>query len=224
MNKVLISVEGATEERFVTEILQSLFAPDKLWLQPVFVKTRQNPDRPDDKGGYVPYERVRRQLRNLLGDTSAIAVTTMYDFYALPPDYPGVSGCPDQAPLDCVQSVEQAWQQDINHTRFYPYLQLHEFEALIFVDVETANRRLDGSQRQLDQLHAIRAQFANPEHINDDPRTAPSRRLRTIYPAYQKVLDGIVITAQIGLERLRAACPHFNTWVAWLASLQTKGT
>jgi hypothetical protein len=221
MNKVLVSVEGATEERFVTEVLQSHFAPDKVWLQPVQIKTRQNPDRSDNRGGYVPYARVRRQLQNLLGDTSAIAVTTMYDFYALPSDYPGVDTCPYSGPLDRVRHIERAWKQELKHRRFYPYLQLHEFEAFIFVDVEIAHRQLGGSEEQLRQLCAVRAQFKTPEDINDDPHTAPSQRLHAIYDTYQKVLDGTIITAQIGLARLRADCPHFDTWVTWLESLQS---
>jgi len=81
MNKVLISVEGQTEETFLREVLQPHFGVS-LFLQPVVLKTRRVPGRPMDRGGSVSYTRVKRELLSLLGDNSAAAVTTMYDLGA----------------------------------------------------------------------------------------------------------------------------------------------
>jgi hypothetical protein len=79
--KVLVSVEGISEETFVREVLSPVLVEHNTWLTPVVLKTRRVPTGPDFRGGYLPYGRIRRELRRLLGDTSAAAVTTMYDLY-----------------------------------------------------------------------------------------------------------------------------------------------
>lgn len=51
----------------------------------------------------------------------------MFDFYALPTDFPGYSD--SLAKMDSyerVESVEDAFAENINMHRFIPYIQLHE--------------------------------------------------------------------------------------------------
>jgi len=119
MKKVLISVEGQTEETFIGEVLRARFTPTQLYLEPVLLKTRQVPGRPADKGGYVPYPRIRREIQALLGDTSAVAVTTMYDLYALPHTFPGYDSLPEGSGAQRVAYLEEALSRDIDDARFY---------------------------------------------------------------------------------------------------------
>ena len=42
------------------------------------------------KGGYTPYSSIKKQIKNFLGDSSLTYVTTMFDYYALYEDFPGM--------------------------------------------------------------------------------------------------------------------------------------
>lgn len=219
MTKIFISVEGQTEETFVTEVLKPYFEPQQLYLIPVLVKTRRMPNAPDFRGGFVPYQKIKKELQSLLGDTSVAAVSTMYDFYALGRDFPGMDTIPNGSGRDRVAHLEQFLLGDIDSRRFRPYLQLHEFESFLFVDVETTANLLLGDNNALQELQNINRQFPTPEEIDDDPNSAPSKRIERIFPEYQKVLDGPLITIEVGLEKLRTTCAHFNAWLTWLESL-----
>jgi hypothetical protein len=69
------------------------------------------------------------------------------------------------------------------------------------------------------QLTSIRSKFEHPEEINDHPDTCPSNRIRQLLPQYQKALHGPLIAQRIGLEQIRAECPHFAEWLAKLEKL-----
>jgi hypothetical protein len=77
---------------------------------------------------------VKRDLQRLLADTGAERITTMLDYYGLPDDFPGLANRPSGNCYQRVEHVERAFQGDIAHPRFLPYLALHEFEALLFTD------------------------------------------------------------------------------------------
>ena len=122
IGKVLISVEGQTEEAFINNVLSPYFE-GRLILVPILLKTRWLTGRTANKGGYLTYGRIRREILNLLRDSSALAVTTMYDFYALPHDFPGYKTLPPGSGTTRVAHLENSLQEDINHPRFHPYLQ-----------------------------------------------------------------------------------------------------
>ncbi len=99
---------------------------------------------------------------------------------------------------------------------------MHEFEALIFVDLDALPSQFpdgeaDGAASRLRQWVGS----TSPEDINDGAHTAPSKRLIREVPAYRdlKVIAGPAMAARIGLVRLRAACPHFNAWITRLEGL-----
>ncbi|MCD4739005.1 MAG: DUF4276 family protein [Anaerolineae bacterium] len=218
MKKVLISVEGQTEETFLQEVLQPYFR-SRLFLQPVVLKTRRVPGRPANKGGSVPYPQIKQELQSLLGDGSAIAVTTMYDFYALPHDFPGYGTLPQGKIIQKIARLEMAWADDIPQRRFHPYLQLHEFEALLFADPAQIVTCMNGTAEQQLALSRIRQTFPNPEEIDDGASSSPLHRIYDVFPAYQKVIDGSLIAMAIGLPAMRNACPHFNDWLNWMEHL-----
>lgn len=217
MTRVLVLVEGQTEETFVKEVLAPYLAPRNVYLQYTILKTRREVDRPDFRGGVVSYHQLRGDVLRLLNDTGAAAVTTMLDYYGLPRDFPGRATLPASAGYTRVAHLEAAFAADIGNRRFIPFLTLHEFEALMFSDPDTVADEFPAVRAE---LHAIRDAFGSPEEINDDPDTAPSKRLNELLgDAYQKTLHGPLITMTIGIEMIRRECRHFNEWVERLASL-----
>lgn len=218
MKRVLVLVEGQTEERFVKDVL----APH-LWARgkdpiPKVVTTKRVKRGPDFKGGITDYHKVESDLRRLLGDTGVVAVTTFIDYYALPVDFPGMGTRPNGTSQDRARHVEIEWEQWIGHPRFRPYLMIHEFEALLFSKPDELSKALYQNDA-LQELAAIRSSFATPEDINDNPLTAPSKRIIKVVPGYQKTLHGPLVTKRIGLEILCEECPHFSEWIDWMESL-----
>jgi hypothetical protein len=55
--------------------------------------------------------------------------------------------------------------------------------------------------------------------INDGSTTAPSKRLDRIIKGYNKPVFGSLLAEAIGLQKIRAKCPRFNTWVNALESI-----
>jgi hypothetical protein len=102
-----------------------------------------------------------------------------------------------------------------------PYVQRHEFEALLFSRPDAFDLEEGWTNEQRQELESIRSQFATPEDINDDPRTAPSKRLAQTFssPRYRKTLHGPLIAEQVGLDAMREACPGFAEWLSRLEAL-----
>jgi hypothetical protein len=219
MKYIYISVEGQTEETFVNKILRPHLEPRDIWLQPVLLKTRRMPEQPTFKGGYITYAKIKKELLTLLNASSIEAITTMYDFYGLPHDFPGYEDLPETSGAHQVRHLEQAVAQDIADHRFHPYLQLHEFEALLFTDPGQISEHLCGTEKKTRRLKRICQEFPNPEEINDNPQKSPSHRIRDLFPDYEKVSAGYLIAEKIGLAQMRNACQHFDSWVSWLESL-----
>jgi len=174
MHKVLVLVEGPTEEKFVKEILRPHLNNYDKHLIPTIVNTKVVKNGPNFKGGIGSYGQVRRDLLRLLGDTSARCVTTMFDLYGLPGEFPGRCDAPAE-PYKKVKYVEDAFAQDVNHQRFLSNITLHEFEGLLFTTPAEIARALNEPVRE-PELTRIRASFQTPEEINDDPVTAPSKK------------------------------------------------
>jgi len=138
--------------------------------------------------------------------------TTMVDLYKLPSDFPGLAesrGIVD--PVNKAEFLEGRLSSDLNHPRFVPYVQLHEFEALLFSDPQCFSIAFPGMGTELAELEAIRHRFQTPEHIDEgDP---PSKRICELLPQYVKPVSGPLIAKHIGLAKVRAECYHFNKWL-----------
>lgn len=217
MKKVLILVEGQTEETFVKRTLGPHLSSLDVFVVPTILKTKRFKSGASFKGGVPPYERVRKDIQRLLGDTSATLVTTMVDYYGLPKSFPGRSSVQGSTALQRVQYVEAALAADIAHERFLPYYSLHEFEALLFAST-SAIAQAFAVPSMASKLNAIRAAFPSPEDINDDPVTSPSSRLESLFPRYSKPFFGSLIAGRIGLRQMRDECAHFNEWLSTLES------
>ena len=218
MKRVLVLAEGQTEERFIKDVLNEYLWTREVTLIPKVATTKRVKRGPDFKGGITDYRKVENDLRRLLGDTGASCVTTFIDYYGLPNDFPGMSTRPSGSPLVRARHVEGEWERVISDPNFHAYLMVHEFEALLFARPEemcTAFHRPE----ILTDLEQIRALFQTPEDINDDPQTAPSKRIIQIIPGYQKAVHGPMLTKRTGLNVLRGECHHFSDWLEWLEGL-----
>ena len=99
--------------------------------------------------------------------------------------------------------------------RFLPYIQLHEFEGLLFNDINVFYEQIPEEElKGIEELKAIFKEFKNPELINENKETAPSARLERIILGYNKVVYGNLIAEAIGLEKLRKKSPRFNEWLS----------
>lgn len=220
MNRVLVLVEGQTEEVFLKQILAPPLAERGVYLTPTIHSTKARKSGKRFKGGVSKYSRLRRDLLRLLGDSDTAAVTTMLDYYGLPVDFPGQRDLPESTdPYEKVSHLEAELQRDIDNDRLLPYLSLHEFEALLFAGPEhlisTFHPVPITSKREFEKVAAS----ASPEEINDGADTHPAARLQKWFPAFQKTLHGRLVTGRIGLPKLRETCPHFNRWIEQLEAL-----
>ncbi len=221
MSKVLILVEGQAEETFVRDLLTPHLS--KLGVYPVakLATTKRVKSGSNFKGGIVSYGKVKNDLLRLLSDTSAALVTTMIDFYGLPTEFPGRKRMPTGSCYVRVTHLETEFKSDINHSMFLPYLVLHEFESMMFVSPDEIAKMFP-NMNVSGELIAIRSAFKSPEEINDNPNTAPSKRLEKLLPGYRKPLHGPLVMGEISLDRIRNECPHFNQWLEKLEALGEK--
>ncbi|MFZ0590878.1 MAG: DUF4276 family protein, partial [Bryobacteraceae bacterium] len=151
---------------------------------------------------------------------SEVRFTTMIDLYRLPHDFPGMKACEKIAdPLGKVECLESMFRGDLNDHRLIPYIQLYEFEALLFSDPDAFSSAFPIADAEIEELKRIRGSFPSPEHINDYPNKAPSKRICELLPGYVKTAYGLAVAKTIGLSRMRAECKHFNHWIEALFGL-----
>ncbi len=217
---VYVSVEGQTEETFINKVLNPYLLTYEVYTTPILLKTKKVLSGPDFRGGLTNYEQAKRDIQNLLKDHSVQAVTTFYDFYGLPNDFPGKDSISIGNCYERVTYLEGRFKEDINNPKFFPYLQLHEFEAFLFVNPEPLRKFFNDDQK-INRVYEIKRKFNTPEEINDSTETAPSKRIRSLFPGYQKPLHGPQAISEVGIENLMHECSHFRSWVEWLLGLGT---
>lgn len=225
MARLLIHVEGETEETFVNEIL----APHlyRHGYTKVSARLLGNARLRDRRGGIRGWRSVRDDILNHLKEDARCLATTMVDYYALPQS--GVKAWPGRGEAGLLPfpqkapTVQAALFADISvemgsgfdPSRFIPYVMMHEFEGLLFSDCEKFATGI-GRPDLVPQFQAIRAVFDSPEEINDSPITAPSKRIKELIPDYEKPLLGTLAILEIGLDIIRAECPLFRQWLEHL--------
>lgn len=220
MVRVHVICEGQTEEMFVKELLQPEFFPKGIYLNPMLV------GKPGHKGGNFKFERLFTDVRNhLLGDRTSYC-TTFFDFYGLPTSFSGKSTAADLTDIESkAETVREALYQALAEKlgdevmrRFIPFVQMYEFEALLFSDPATFAESI-GKPELKQALLDISAEFTTPEHINDSPQTAPSKRIEQLIRGYEKPTMGNLAAIGIGLASMRQQCKIFNQWLDRLENL-----
>lgn len=224
MIRLHVICEGQTEEMFVNQVLYETFLAKDIYLLPTLI------GKPGHKGGNFRFERLFPDVRERLLSDPASYCTTFFDFYGLPDDFPGkedakkVVSIEDKA--NCLtEALTGQLKKELGDAplqRFIPYVQMYEFEALLF---SSPTELAEGiNQKNLaTSFQDIRGAFPSPEHINDSPTTAPSKRIKRLFPEYEKPIYGSLAALEMGLNTIREECPLFNGWLQMIEVLPTGG-
>lgn len=207
MIRVAISVEGNTEEGFVNDVLCGPMNDRDIFLTPI------------NMCGNIGLERVVTELSKLHHNFDC--TTTFYDFYGFKKSNQFEHGDDLEAAIrdGLAKKLEQR-HQALDSRRFRPYIQMHEFEGLLFSDVAAFNLLPGIDAEQHKHLQAIRSGFETPEDINNSKETAPSKRIAAMKIGYDKAAHAAILALDIGLPKIRAECPRFNAWLNWLENLE----
>ncbi len=228
-----ITTEGQTEERFVKNIIAPYLGERMVWTDARCVLTSK------DKRAGIAYRggfRRRSAYPTMKNDICTwmkedqnpdVRFTTMFDLYALPSDFPGYSEARrEMDPYRRVAVLEESLAADINgelnDTRFIPYIQLHEFEALILADPRQLAWEFLEHDRSIQRLvEMVANEGGNPELIDDGTTSAPSKRIIAEIAEYagKKATSGPLVAGKIGMPTLRDRCRHFAEWIDGLVRI-----
>lgn len=225
MSFLVVLCEGYTEMDFVQQVLALHLAERGIHCRPALFGKKLKHDRAEAPGGIFKYQPVFRHINAALRQYSSPSsfVTTMMDFYAFPQDFPDYDALAKEA--DAAKRVrlfeEAMFNQVGRNDRFIPHIQLHEFETLVFSQLEAVEYEFSDDARALQRIGLLRDQVSHlsAEEINQTPEGAPSKRLLAALPSYRKRDMGIRITRTIGWKHLKETCPHFGAWLTQLERL-----
>lgn len=202
MTRLYVVAEGATEFNFVQQILK----PHLEHAFPAHFVTGVR-----HKEGFK-YAGVQKDIRRLLGRPgSQVVVTTMIDLYRIPRGFPGVRESEADSSLVRVGKIHDAFARDVDDARFIPYIQLHEFEALVLCGLSVLEGQHPDRRVEIRKLEKQISRFQSPEEV--DRLESPSRRLLEAIPGYAKIVDGIHVVKSVGIGTLRQKCGHFGEWL-----------
>ncbi len=201
MVRLAISVEGQTEEKFIQKVIVPHLRGKGIYAVPLLLGR---------KGGDVSLPRIKKELNNLAN--SFDKVTTLYDFY----------GFRDKDNAENKVSLEKKIVATVAtplRGRIIPYIQMYEFEGLLFSSPEAIENNIQQTGLATWAHDVLQQCGNNPENINDSQQTAPSKRLLG-KTTYIKTVHGPNIAMEIGLDVLRERCSGFGRWLNTLEVLQ----
>jgi hypothetical protein len=217
--EIFIVVEGSTEQTFVRDVLAPQMAHKGIFLHPALI------GKPGHKGGDIRFDKARNDIGNFLKQRNDTYISTMFDYFRIDSEWPGRAEVHRQLQNGTAltashkaEILEGATRHEIMkafpgcdaETRFVPYIEMHEFEALLFSDAEILAEK---TEIKVSLIRSIIEAYDNPEEINDDPANAPGKRLESLKNGYRKVAMGKTISEAIGIQTIRRQCPHFNNWL-----------
>lgn len=216
MKRLIIVCEGPTENEFCLNVLAPALLKSEIYVDAPLVKK--------SNGGIVPWPNIKRQIETHLHEGNAY-VSMLVDYYGIKDSYnfPGwaesksISSLSERCKFLC-DSMKVDIAPELA-SRFIPYMQIHEFESLLFSDIAVFKDNFTQKEMDFSILEDAVREFSNPEEINSRPTLAPSKRLISAIPSYEKVLFGNYIASETGLTRIMERCPLFNQWVTTLMSI-----
>lgn len=225
MKRIIIICEGQTEQAFCNDILNPYFS-----LKDIFI---ENPTIKKTNGGIVNWSALKHQIVDLhLKKDKTAFITTFIDYYGIYAHHKFPNWLESQKLIiknDAIDLIEKGMKGDLEidyQHRFIPYIQLHEFEGLLFSDIQVYENSFEPNEF-LDKEYLVETinEFANPEMINSGIESAPSKRLSKILKSYfsenenSKVIFGSLLANDIGLEKIRSKCPRFDAWITQLETI-----
>lgn len=219
MTRLLMLVEGQSEEIFVKKTLTPYLAERGVYVQlPIVLWTKRLRTGSGYRGGVSSWSQIRKSLAPLTYDTDAW-VTTLLDFYGLPEDFPGYQEARGMGdPRGQVAALQEQFAVEIGHPRFIPFFALHEFEAWLFCSPDVVAEHFDDTGLATKVRKAV-AHAGEPELINHGEETHPKARLQTMRTGYKETSDGPLLVEKIGIPAIRSACSHFAGWLDQLEAL-----
>ena len=221
--------EGPTEDRFVAEVLKPHLMNLGIVTKHRLLMTSR---KKNAYGGMISYSQAKGDLTKWMKEVYQEKnvehyFTTMFDFYALPNGFPEF--CDTKNISDAyskVNKIEESLAADIGWKNFIPYIQLHEFEALLFCDIRKLEKQYPRCKKDIQGLNDVLQSYnGNPEMINSGVDTAPSKRIISAiegkrFYRYNKPSSGANVTAEIGIDNLKSKCRHFKMWLEKLEGLK----
>ncbi len=216
---IYIVVEGQTEQTFVRDVLAPYMAHKRIYLRPALL------GKPGHKGGDIRFERAKNDIGNFLRQRNDTYISTMFDYFRIDSKWPGKSEILRQiqhgVTLTAIEKAKlledathikivQSFSDCDSENRFVSYIEMHEFEALLFSNADILAEK---TEIDVSLVRQIIANYDSPEEINDDPANTPSKRIEALKNGYRKIAMGKMISEAIGIEVIRTKCPHFNNWL-----------
>ena len=170
MIRLAVSVEGQTEREFVNKVLyQHMLQSCCVSVTPVLLGgARAN----RAAGGNATVEKLVSDMATL--SHTFDAVSSLVDFY-------GFREKENYNVEDLVEMVRRGVEERASGRgdRIIPYIQMHEFEGLLFSDAKAFSSvvREELSLNAVEELSRIRENVDSPEDINDNFESAPSRQI-----------------------------------------------
>ena len=139
--EVVVVVEGQTEQTFIREVLAPEMAGKGVFLYAMLI------GKSGHKGGNIRFERARNDVGRLLKQRPDTYVSSMFDFFRIEADWPGkrevlrlINSGTSLSATDKGEKLENVMLSEITESfsgynpevRFLPYIEMHEFEALLF--------------------------------------------------------------------------------------------
>lgn len=212
MKYIVICCEGSTEEAFVARVLAPYLEAE---IKDVFVT-------PHNIKGVSDYKKIREFVSDFCESSPYALVTTMIDYYGWTKNIPNFVATAGDI-YQQADNIESAIEKDLYMFGNLDFnLILHEFEGLLFSDVN-AFEGIVGKSQILDLRNILHKAGSNPELINDNYETAPSRRIERIKPDYQKAQDGVEIAGRIGVKKIAEQCRHFGQWIERIRAWAKEG-
>ncbi|MEZ5039404.1 MAG: DUF4276 family protein [Saprospiraceae bacterium] len=218
MKRLKIICEGQTEREFCNDVLYPHFLQRNISIiTPLIEKTN---------GGIVKWSTLKTEIENHLKQDRGVYVTTLIDLYGIKDshNFPGWAASNEVVDKpDRMTYLEEQMKSEISPSlryRFIPYIQLHEFEGILFNNIEVFDNNFELEEiLNRNELITTINTHPNPELINDGATTAPSKRLKRLIKGYNKVVYGAMLAKEIGLNNIRAKCSRFDNWINQLEGI-----
>ncbi|MBB6110214.1 protein of unknown function [Mucilaginibacter lappiensis] len=218
MKRIIIICEGPTETEFCKDVLYSHFLKKKIIIQTPLIKK--------SGGGIVPWNNLKKQIENHLLQEKDSIVSTLIDYYGIKAkfEFPKWENAHKEIDKNHRMSIlesgmKEAVDKSVAH-RFMPYIQLHEFEGLLFNNIDAFVNHIPVEDFvNKAELEQVLVGYPNPELINNTPNNAPSYRLKRLIKGYNKIVYGSILAQEIGLKKIRSKSPRFNEWITMLENI-----
>lgn len=224
MTRLYLTVEGQTEQAFAVKVLQPHLSKFGVWV----FKPRLTGLHARKKGRF-PTGGLLNTFKHSLGDicrwlkedqSSEARFSIMVDLYSLPSDFPGFEESKNIANShERTVYLERMLAEAVNDRRFIPYLQLHEFEAILLSDPTSFLNWFENVEDEVAELAVECSSFGSPEDINCGQTSHPKARIKKYIPDYDENIDGPNLASDIGITVMRERCSHFRQWLETLEGL-----